>query len=84
MNEHTEDELPDVVVTRPSTKKARTKRARKDNEIVQCNIELPANIKLSLKLQAFTEGTTVGELVTHYLTTNERMNFYEVRQKRAG
>ena len=84
MNELREDELPDVVVSRPHTKKARPKRTRKDTEIVQCNIELPSNIKLSLKLQAFTEGTTVGELVTHYLTTNESMTFYEVRQKRAG
>ena len=84
MNELHEDDLPDVVVSRPTTKKAKPKRSRKENEIVQCNIELPANVKLSLKLQAFTEGTTVGELVTHYLTTNESMTFYEVRQKRAG
>ena len=84
MNDINADDLPDVIVSRPSTKKSSRTRARKEQEIVQCNIELPANIKLSLKLQAFTEGTTVGELVTHYLTPKEAMSFFEVRQKRSA
>ena len=44
-----ETDLPDIVVSRPSTKRPRKKPSK---ETSQLNIELPEDLKMSLKLQA--------------------------------
>jgi hypothetical protein len=82
MELHSED-LPDVVLSRP-TKKPRTKSSKRSRNLTQVNIELPEDIKLSLKLEAMQEDTTIGDLILHYLTTNESMPIYEVRKRRSA
>ena len=83
MELHSQDELPDVVVSRP-TKKPRNKASKRSRSVSQLNIELPEDIKLSLKLEAMQEDTTIGDLILHYLTTNEAMPIYEVRKRRSA
>lgn len=83
MELHSQDELPEIVVTRP-TKKPRPKTSKRSRNLTQLNVEIPEDIKLSLKLEAMQEDTTIGDLILHYLTTNESMPIYEVRKRRSA
>ena len=85
LNDTDSDDLPDVVISKPRTRRSRklgTKKPR--NTSSQINIDLPDDLKLSLKLEALQEDSTISDLVIYYLTTAESMPVYEVRKKRAA